>query len=87
MTKSETLIEIDKALDEVRPHLKVDGGNVELIDMSDDMVVSIKWLGSCVTCAMSDMTLKMGVEQAVKSRVPDVKAVEPVNGYNTNSEA
>ncbi len=87
MNKSEKIAQIDKALDEVRPHLKVDGGNVEIVDLSDDMVVSIKWLGSCESCAMSDMTLKLGVAQAIKSRVPEVTAVVPINGHSANTKA
>jgi Fe-S cluster biogenesis protein NfuA len=73
---------IDQALEDVRPHLAVDGGNVEIVDLTDDKVVKIKWLGTCEGCSMSMMTLKAGIEQAVISRVPEVTGIEAVNGIN-----
>lgn len=86
MTKAERIKEIDMALDEVRPHLKVDGGDVEIVDLDlDKMIVTIKWLGSCVTCAMSDMTLAAGVASAIKARIPEIKDVVPINGFTTNT--
>ncbi len=84
MTKAEKIKEIDKALDEVRPHLHVDGGDVEIVDLDmESMVVHIKWLGSCETCAMSEMTLRAGVAGAIKARIPEITAVIPVNGFST----
>ncbi|MDX1665580.1 MAG: NifU family protein [Saprospiraceae bacterium] len=71
---------VDKALDSVRPHLAVDGGDVELVDITDEKVVMIKWLGTCETCSMSAMTLKAGVEQAIKGRIPEVTGVKAING-------
>lgn len=71
---------IDLALDDIRPHLAVDGGNVELVDVSEDMTVKVKWLGACEQCSMSAMTMKAGVEQAIKLKVPEIKTVEAVNG-------
>ncbi len=73
--KQALFIKVDKALDTVRPHLAVDGGNVEVIDITDDMVVHVKWLGACVGCGMTEMTLKGGLEHAVKSMIPEVVAV------------
>lgn len=84
MTKAEKIREIDKALDEVRPHLHVDGGDVEIVDLDmESMVVTIKWLGSCVSCAMSEMTLRAGVAGAIKARLPEINEVVPVNGFST----
>jgi Fe-S cluster biogenesis protein NfuA len=78
--KKELISRIDRALDDVRPHLAVDGGNVEIVDLTDEKVVKIKWLGTCEGCSMSEMTLKAGIEQAIISRVPEISGIEPVNG-------
>lgn len=81
VTDRQVLIErIDKALDDIRPHLAVDGGNIEVVDVTDDMNVKIKWLGNCEFCSMSIMTMKAGVEQAIRSKVPEIGNVEAVNG-------
>lgn len=71
---------IDAALDNVRPHLKVDGGDIEVVDLTEDMVVQVKWLGNCENCFMSAMTMKAGVEQELKSKFPEIKGVEALNG-------
>lgn len=73
------LDQIESALDDVRPHLAVDGGDVSIVELTDDMTLHIKWLGACEACSMSAMTLKAGIEQAVKSRLPQIRAVEAVN--------
>ncbi|NNE26657.1 MAG: NifU family protein [Saprospiraceae bacterium] len=80
--KKPQLDEIDKVLDVIRPHLAVDGGNIEVIDITDDMTVKIKWVGNCINCSMSTMTMKAGVEHTIKSKFPEIKAVEAVNGLN-----
>ena len=67
--------EVAKAIEEVRPHLQVDGGDVELIDVADG-VVKVKLKGSCAGCPMSQMTIKWGVENYLKKKVPGVKSVE-----------
>jgi Fe-S cluster biogenesis protein NfuA len=71
---------IEKALDSIRPHLAVDGGNVEIVEVTDDMCLKIKWLGNCENCFMSIMTMKAGIEQVVKGQVPEIISVEAVNG-------
>jgi Fe-S cluster biogenesis protein NfuA len=71
---------VERALDEVRPHLAVDGGNVELIEISNDLIVKVKWLGSCEFCSMSAMTMKAGVQEIVRSKVPEITAVIAING-------
>ncbi|MEM1322674.1 MAG: NifU family protein [Bacteroidota bacterium] len=78
--RKELMGRIDRALDDVRPHLAVDGGNVEVVDVTDDMQVQIKWLGNCESCNMSAMTMKAGVEQALRSKIPEIAGVEAVNG-------
>lgn len=76
-----TLIkDIDLILNDIRPHLAVDGGNIEVVDVTDDMKVKIKWMGNCENCSMSAMTMRAGVEQTIKSKYPSVTGVEAVNG-------
>lgn len=68
---------IEKALETIRPSLKADGGDIELVDIVDG-VVKVKLTGACGGCPMSQMTLKMGVEKVLKQQVPEVKSVEAV---------
>jgi Fe-S cluster biogenesis protein NfuA len=69
---------VEKALEEVRPALQADGGNVELVSVSDDGLVKVCLTGACGSCPMSTYTLKMGIEQRLKEKVPEVKEVEQV---------
>lgn len=69
---------IQAAIDKVRPMLQADGGDVELIDVSDDGVVKVRLQGACKGCPMSQMTLKNGIERIIKQEVPEVKSVESV---------
>lgn len=80
--KSELILRIDRALDDIRPHLAVDGGDVEVIDVTDQNTVRIKWLGACVNCSMSAMTMKAGIEQTIINKIPEITAVEAINGVN-----
>lgn len=66
---------VEKALEKVRPMLMADGGNVELVDVSEDGVVKLKLSGACGCCPMSQMTLKLGIEKILKQDVPEVKEV------------
>ncbi len=66
---------VEKALDKIRPMLMADGGNVDLVEVTDDGVVKLKLTGTCGCCPMSQMTLKMGVERIIKQEVPEVKEV------------
>jgi Fe-S cluster biogenesis protein NfuA len=70
---------IERALDTVRPFLKADGGDVELVSVDENNVVSIRLLGSCKDCEISDMTMKMGIEEGIKHEVPEIKNVVAVN--------
>ena len=72
--------EINAALDEIRPHLIVDGGNIEVVELTDDMELKVKWIGNCEFCSMSAMTMKAGVEQAIKQKLPQIKKVSAING-------
>jgi Fe-S cluster biogenesis protein NfuA len=69
--------EIAQALEEVRPGLQRDGGDIELVDVVDG-VVKVRLKGACAGCPMSQMTLKLGVENYLKKKVPSVKSVEAV---------
>ena len=69
---------VEAALEKVRPALQKDGGDVNLVDITDDGVVKVELTGACKGCPMSQMTLKNGIEKFVKSEVPEVKSVESV---------
>lgn len=66
---------VESALETMRPFLAADGGDMELVDITDDMVVQLRLLGSCRDCNMSEMTLKAGVEEAVKRAAPEINSV------------
>ena len=66
---------VQKAIEQIRPTLQMDGGDVELVEVSDDGIVKVKLLGACGGCPMSQMTLKMGIEKHLKKEVPQVKEV------------
>jgi len=70
---------VEAALETIRPHLRVDGGDVELVEVTDDMHVKIRWMGMCESCAMSAMTLRAGIQEAVQSKIPEILGVEAVN--------
>jgi Fe-S cluster biogenesis protein NfuA len=69
---------VEKVLDEVRPSLQADGGDVELVDVTEDGIVKVKLTGACAGCPMSTLTLKMAIEKKLKEKIPEVKAVEQV---------
>lgn len=69
---------VKKALDGIRPYLKADGGDVELISISEDGIVRVKLVGACSSCPMSQMTLRAGVERALIREVPGIRRVEAV---------
>ena len=69
---------IQKALDAIRPNLQADGGDVDLIDVTEDGVVKVKLVGACQGCPMSQMTLKKGIQQFLQREIPEVKEVVSV---------
>jgi Fe-S cluster biogenesis protein NfuA len=71
--------EVEKALEGIRPHLQADGGDVELVDVTEDGVVKVKLTGHCAGCPMAQMTLQSGIARRLKELVPAVKEVEAVN--------
>ncbi|MCG8476893.1 MAG: NifU family protein [Cytophagales bacterium] len=76
---SELIAKVDEALDSIRPYLEADGGNVKVLEVTDDKIVRLELLGACGTCPMSAMTLRAGVEEAIKRALPEIKGVEAVN--------
>jgi len=70
---------VEIALDSIRPYLETDGGNVSIEEITPENIVRLRLLGSCGSCPMSIMTLKAGIEQAIKRAVPEITAVEAVN--------
>jgi Fe-S cluster biogenesis protein NfuA len=74
--------QIDKALDDIRPFLKVDGGDVEVIGVTENNVVQVRWLGTCQNCSMSSMTMKAGIEQTIKAKLPQIAGVIAINGLS-----
>jgi len=69
---------VEEVLDEIRPSLQDHRGDAELVDVTDDGIVKLKLKGACAGCPMSQMTIKMGIERILKSRVPEVKEVVAV---------
>jgi Fe-S cluster biogenesis protein NfuA len=70
---------IHQALAELRPFLEADGGDMEFVELSDEGIVKVRLLGACSDCSMSMMTLKAGLEEAIKKIAPEIKSVVAVN--------
>jgi len=77
--QAEMMLKIEGALNSIRPYLQADGGDVKIVGLTDEMVLQIELTGNCGSCPMSTMTLKAGVEEAVKRDIPEIKRVEAVN--------
>ena len=75
MSHLEIIEKVNLALTDIRPYLKDDRGDIELIEVTPDLTVKVKFLGACQSCNMSAMTLKGGVEEAIKKAIPSVRAV------------
>ena len=79
MTGNEELVtKVKNVIEQIRPYLQADGGDVEYIDMTEDKTVNIRLMGMCGNCPHSQMTLKNGIEAAVKRVLPEIKSVESV---------
>ena len=78
-----SLIEkVENALDEIRPYLIKDGGNIKVVSIDNNNIANIELLGNCESCPMSPMTLKLGVEEAIKKNVPEIKGIKTINFSN-----
>ncbi len=69
---------VEEILNKVRPQLQADGGDVELVEVTDENIVKVRLQGACKGCPMSQMTLKNGIERVLKQEIPEVKSVESV---------
>lgn len=75
MTSEEVKINVEKALEEIRPFLESDGGNISLVSIDDDRLVTVRLEGACAGCSVNRMTLKSGVEMTIKKYVPQIEQV------------
>lgn len=69
---------LELALSHIRPYLQADGGDIQLHEVTDDLVVKVKFLGACSSCPMSMHTLRAGVEQSIKRYAPEIRKVEDI---------
>lgn len=80
MSNNEELIrKVKNVIDQIRPYLQNDGGDIEFIELTEDNIVNVRLLGACGSCPYSTMTLKSGVENAMKKAIPEITSVEAVN--------
>jgi Fe-S cluster biogenesis protein NfuA len=85
MTGNEELVtKVKNVIEQIRPYLQADGGDVEYVDMTEDKTVNIRLMGMCGNCPHSQMTLKNGIEAAVKRVLPEIKSVESVHAELEN---
>jgi len=75
----ELISRINQGLDEVRPYLANDGGDISFVKITSDFIVFVRFEGSCKTCDVNQMTLKLGIEESVKKFAPEIKSVETIN--------
>lgn len=75
MTSEEVRLNVERALEEIRPFLRNDGGDISLISIEDDRLVKVQLEGACVGCSVNTMTLKSGVEMTIKRYVPQIETV------------
>lgn len=78
-TKQEIKERIDHVLEQIRPYLIEDGGDLELVELSDDMVAKIELKGTCISCSLNSMTFKSSIEESILRSVPEVSKVEAIN--------
>jgi Fe-S cluster biogenesis protein NfuA len=76
---SELIKKVEEALEQIRPYLQADGGNVSLVEITEENIVKVELMGACKSCSMSMMTLKAGIEESIKRSVPEIKSVEAIN--------
>jgi Fe-S cluster biogenesis protein NfuA len=75
----EILQKVEKSLDTIRPYLQDDGGDVEVVSLTEDMKLTVEFVGACSSCNMSNMTFKAGIEEAIIRDVPEISEVIPAN--------
>jgi len=77
--KPDLLARIEASLSSIRPYLEADGGDIEIVDITDDNILQVKLTGACQTCPMSPTTMKAGVEEAIRAAIPEINAVHAIN--------
>lgn len=70
---------VESALDNIRPYLEADGGNVRILEITKEQFLKLEFVGNCGSCPMSTMTFKAGVEEAIRRAVPEIKGIEVTN--------
>lgn len=75
----ELTIKVKNVIEQIRPYLQADGGDISFVELTEDKVVNVELQGSCGSCPYSRMTLKNGVEEAVRKALPEIKSVEALN--------
>ncbi|KAF0204687.1 MAG: nitrogeN-fixing nifu domain [Bacteroidetes bacterium] len=75
----ELTVKVKNILEQIRPYLQADGGDISFVELTEDKVVNVELQGACGSCPYSRMTLKNGVEEAVRKALPEIKSVEAVN--------
>jgi len=78
--RAELTGKVENVIEQIRPYLQQDGGDIKFIEITDDNIVNVELQGACGTCPYSLMTLKNGVETAVKKAIPEIQSVESING-------
>jgi Fe-S cluster biogenesis protein NfuA len=78
-TTEDIISRIEASLDGIRPYLEADGGNIKVLEVTEDKTLRLEFMGNCGTCPMSTMTFKAGVEEAVRRLVPEIKSIEVIN--------
>lgn len=77
--REELTSKVKNVIEQIRPYLQADGGDIHFVELTDDNVVNVELQGSCGSCPYSQMTLKNGVEEAMRKALPEIKAVEALN--------
>jgi Fe-S cluster biogenesis protein NfuA len=79
MNKEDLTIKVKNIIEQVRPYLQQDGGDINFVEITDDLVVNVELTGACGSCPYSTMTLKNGVESTIRKALPEIKSVEAIN--------
>jgi len=79
ITTEDIISRIEASLDDIRPYLEADGGNIKVLEVTEDKTLRLEFVGNCGSCPMSTMTFKAGVEEAIKRLVPEIKNIEVIN--------
>ena len=79
----ELLERVQEAVEGIRPYLQDDGGDVKIVEVTDDMEVKVELLGACASCSMSPSTMKAGIEEAIKRAVPEIKSIVAINAFTS----